>query len=168
VNRSRIQFLLIAGLSLAACRKSETDKSGMDEAASSVKDSLARVPHNVMVPNPNQPDVHKGPRGAIADLKYQKKDVDSLFNLPLASRPADPKAALMGYLNTVPPPFGVPPYLMPPGKIKEEAKSSALAIYTVQGQHAPMRARVTLEKRKQGSDSLWIIQRVEDLGPELP
>ena len=109
--------------------------------------------------------IEPGKRGPITRYNYSQHELDSIATLPPVNRPADPKTAI-GYWMSTPPRLSIGPYLLPLEHVEQISVNDTVAVFGGTAPQAPMSAVVTLEKKHSGSETFWLVTKIEESGIE--
>jgi hypothetical protein len=104
------------------------------------------------------------PNGELFKVEYTKHGVDSILNMPEASKLATPLSAAQ-YNLSMPPKMTVPPHVMPAKDIKVMEQTDSTAMVSFAAEHNPMFGRMLLKKVTDGAKTVWLVETVTALHP---
>jgi hypothetical protein len=139
-------------LSASACKKAD------GPAANSIQPTT---------PGPNDKiQMEKGDLGPVTKINYSKSDIDSLVNMPGPKPPADARGA-MEYWLAMPPRLPLPAHVLAETNIALISQTDTTAQFSTQPAHAPMKLLVTVAKRNNGTASIWLVTRIEEIPSDV-
>ncbi len=118
-------------------------------------------------PRPGQNErvqTEPGQSGLVSKISYSQHDIDSLLKLPVQMRPADARGAVEYWLAE---PLRMPPgaHFLPTKNITPIEQTDSTALFSADVKQGPMSLLVTLAKKKNGTESIWVVTRIEQIMP---